>query len=82
MVTATSDSVILHDGDVIQIALAQKFVFLSSDATIPLEGPELATLLQELAASREGPASTEIRRLRLDKRSRRMWVRPKQRATG
>ena len=73
---ATSDAVVLHDGDVIQIALAQKFVFLSSDATIPLEGPELATLLQELAAAREGPASTEIHRLRLDKRSRRMWVRP------
>ncbi len=30
----------LQDGDVIQIALAQKFVYLSSDATVPLEGSE------------------------------------------
>jgi FHA domain len=73
---ATTEAIALHDGDVIQIALAQKFVFLSSDATIPLEGPELASLLQELAASRESPLITEFRRLRLDKRSRRMWVRP------
>ncbi|OGO38912.1 MAG: hypothetical protein A2W35_15525 [Chloroflexi bacterium RBG_16_57_11] len=71
-----SEAVILHDGDLIQIALAQKFVFLSSDATIPLEGPELANLLQELAATREGPSVAEIKRLRLDKRSRRMWVHP------
>jgi hypothetical protein len=73
---ATTEAIILHDGDMIQIALAQKFIYLSSDATIPLEGPELANLLQELAATREGPTAIEILRLRLDKRSRRMWVRP------
>ena len=28
-------SVLLADGDIIQIALAQQFVFLSSDATLP-----------------------------------------------
>lgn len=55
-------SVSLTDGDVIQIALAQKFTFLSSDATIPLEfdaPPE---------------AQLEKRHLRVDKRSRRVWV--------
>lgn len=30
-------AVILRDGDLIQIALAQQFLFLSSDATLPLE---------------------------------------------
>src|SRR5690554_4048305 len=38
-------SVLLHDGDLIQIALAQKFTFLSSDATVPLDfdiPPEVA----------------------------------------
>lgn len=59
-------SVNLTDGDVIQIALAQKFTFLSSDATIPLEfdaPPE---------------AELEKRRLRMDKRSRRVWVNEKE----
>src|SRR5512136_1608538 len=31
------DTALLADGDVIQIALAQQFVFLSSDSTVPLE---------------------------------------------
>lgn len=73
---AMTEAVQLQDGDVIQIALAQKFVYLSSDATVPLEGPELANLLEDLAAARDGQVVVEIRRLRLDKRSRRMWVRP------
>ena len=57
------DPAILQDGDAIQIALAQQFVYLSSDATLPLEGvePELA-----LAQS--------VGRLRLEKRSRRVWI--------
>jgi DNA-binding winged helix-turn-helix (wHTH) protein len=59
-------SVSLADGDVIQIALAQKFTFLSSDATIPLDfdaPPE---------------AALERRRLVMDKRSRRVWVNEKE----
>lgn len=55
-------SVTLNDGDLIQIALAQKFTFLSSDATVPLDfeiPPEVA----------EGK-----RRLHMDKRSRRVWA--------
>jgi len=31
--------VVLQDGDVVQVALAQEFVFLSSDATMPLTEP-------------------------------------------
>ena len=49
--------VVLQDGDTIQIALAQQFLFLTSDATIPLSEDEV----------RPG-------RLRLDVRSRRVWV--------
>lgn len=54
---------ILKDGDVIQVALAQQFVYLSSDATLPLES------MEELEAliSPQG-------RLRMDKRSRRVWI--------
>lgn len=54
----------LQDGDIIQVALAQQFVFLSSDATLPLEVH--SDQLYEL--------SKLPRRLRLDKRSRRVWV--------
>lgn len=55
-------SVILHDGDTVQIALAQKFTYLSSDATLPLDF--------------EPPASVESakQRLHLDQRSRRVVV--------
>jgi len=53
---------LLQDGDTIQIALAQQFVYLSSDATLPLESED--TDLQPLV----------IGRLRLEKRSRRVWI--------
>jgi len=59
-------SVTLADGDLIQIALAQKFTYLSSDATIPLE----------FDAPIE--ASLEKRRLKMDKRSRRVWANGKE----
>jgi len=35
-----ADQVILQDGDTVQIALAQQFLFLTSDATVPLTGEE------------------------------------------
>jgi DNA-binding winged helix-turn-helix (wHTH) protein len=57
---------LLQDGDIIQVALAQQFLYLGSDATatIPLEGGEMNVIsLQPLAG-----------RLRLDKRSRRVWI--------
>jgi hypothetical protein len=59
-------SVTLVDGDIIQIALAQKFTFLSSDATIPLEfDAPLEAMLDK-------------RQIRVEKRSRRAWVNEKE----
>jgi hypothetical protein len=53
---------LLQDGDIIQIALAQQFIYMSSDATLPLESEGL-----DLLAPQAG-------RLRLEKRSRRVWI--------
>ncbi len=76
---ALKETILLQDGDIIQIALAQKFVYLSSDATVPLDegaGPDI--LLPEPATHIE----PEGRRLRLEKRSRRVWVRPSQKGSA
>jgi hypothetical protein len=56
-------SVILKDGDVVQIAFAQQFTFLSSDATLPLDFPVEIEDLHETSG-----------RLKLEKRSRQVWV--------
>jgi hypothetical protein len=56
---------LLSDGDIIQVALVQKFIFLSSDATVPLE-------LQETEIRM--PAALPAGRLRLDKKSHRVWI--------
>jgi hypothetical protein len=58
------EPIILQDGDVIQIAFAQQFIYLSSDSTLPLELPP------------EKPTENipVLRLLRLDKRSRRVWI--------
>ena len=58
-----SNPVLLTDGDVIHIALAQKFVYLNADATLPLdpEDPHYEVLDQ-------------FRRLRLEKLSHRVWI--------
>jgi hypothetical protein len=61
------DPLLLQDGDVIQIALAQQFVYLSSDATMPLDG--------EIDFSAFRPAPGGHAGLHLEKRSRRVWVR-------
>lgn len=53
------ESAILEDGDELQISLAQHFIYLSSDATMPLEGL---------------PLEMQKRRLRLDTGARRVWV--------
>jgi DNA-binding response OmpR family regulator len=55
-------SVVLQDGDVIQIALAQQFIFISSDATMPLDSEQMGSLI------------AQPRRLRLENRSRRVWI--------
>ena len=52
----------LNDGDTVQIALLQYFSFLSSDATVPLEGGLLI------------PEEGQQPALQLDSRSRRVWV--------
>jgi hypothetical protein len=55
--TLVVGQVTLQDGDMLQIALAQQFLYLTSDATVPLMDSENAS-----------------GRLRLDLRSRRVWV--------
>lgn len=60
-----SEAVYLQDGDVLQIALVQNFVFLSSDATMPMEITRNAI--------RTSPG-----RLYLDNRSHRVWIRQKE----
>ena len=52
--------IILQDGDTVQIALAQQFLYLTSDATVPLSEEEV-----------------HPGRLRLDMRSRQVWVEEK-----
>lgn len=56
------DPVMLSDGDLMQVSLIQHFVFLSSDATVPLD----MDALPEKGHSRL--------QLYLDTRSRRVWV--------
>jgi DNA-binding winged helix-turn-helix (wHTH) protein len=58
------EPIMLQDGDVIQIAFAQQFIYLSSDSTLPLEAPP------------EKPTEivTTHHLLRVDKRSRRVWI--------
>ena len=64
--TRLEDPVILFDGDLVQISITQHFVFLSSDATVPLE----MDILPEKGEPR--------RRLYLDTHSRRIWVNGKE----
>ncbi|MFM8320021.1 MAG: FHA domain-containing protein [Chloroflexota bacterium] len=71
-------AVMLQDGDTIQIAVTQKFVFLSSDATLPLDEMEAqqAVALPLPGGSAEAHPEPGVRRLRLEKRSRRVWIIP------
>lgn len=67
-----TEPVKLQDGDVIQIALAQRFVFLSSDATLPLDFRQpLVDATKEYPI--EEPESLS-RRLKLERQSRRVWI--------
>jgi DNA-binding winged helix-turn-helix (wHTH) protein len=56
------EPVLLEDGDVLQIALAQQFLYLSSDATLPLDAGGLPQ------------PNTKTGLLYLEKRSRRVWI--------
>lgn len=51
----------LHDGDLIQIAMLYSFVFLVSEATVPMDASLLANLLNQ-------------RKLKMDVPSRKVWV--------
>jgi pSer/pThr/pTyr-binding forkhead associated (FHA) protein len=55
---------ILADGDIIHIALAQKFVYMSADATLPLNEENTSTL-----------TLGGRKRLFIEKKSRRVWIR-------
>jgi hypothetical protein len=56
-----ADPVYLQDGDILAIALVQNFVYLSSDATMPMDAN--IPIVPE-----------RIGKLRLDSRSRRVWI--------
>ncbi len=53
----------LEEGDVIQIALAQEFIFFGHDATVPLSPEDF-----------ESSVISYFRRIRLEKSSRRVWI--------
>ncbi|GAB4527667.1 MAG: hypothetical protein Fur0018_13380 [Anaerolineales bacterium] len=61
---------VLQDGDVLQIALAQQFLFLESDITMALE----AELPQDRLQTTRSPVLEHDRRVHLDSRTRRVWV--------
>ncbi|MDR3574068.1 MAG: FHA domain-containing protein [Anaerolineaceae bacterium] len=61
------DPSFLQDGDSIQVALLQNFVFLSSDATMPMDSNKLPLGEPE-----------RIGRLYLEARSRRVWINQKE----
>jgi predicted component of type VI protein secretion system len=67
---AIADPVFLQDGDVIQIALAQKFVYLSSDATLPLEGDDID--FTNFQPTQVKPQNED--QLRIEKKSHRVWI--------
>lgn len=79
---------LLQDGDLIQVALAQKFVFLSSDATLPLDSPFVNIEQAALTDSAVSDFSTHVegekripvhKRMFLDNKSHRVWIRVKER---
>ena len=67
-----TEKTLLHDNDTIQIAIAQKFVFLSSDATVPLEDGGLS--LEGFRPTKTALSKELLHHMSLDKRSRRVWV--------
>jgi len=58
-------SVILADGDTIQVALVQYFYFLSSDATLPLDKQVSTEYFDKI---------TQKENIVLDAKSRRVWI--------
>lgn len=68
--------VLLKDGDVIQIALAEQLIFISSDATLPLELPAADVDPHLISSTSTGEAQPVRTRLRLDDLSRTVWITP------
>jgi DNA-binding winged helix-turn-helix (wHTH) protein len=64
---------LLEDGDEIQIAIAQKFIFLSSDATLPLDQQSRMLLNPEFYETLD-QHKISLRQLRLDSRSHQVWI--------
>jgi DNA-binding winged helix-turn-helix (wHTH) protein len=58
-----TDIIALEEGDVIQIALAQEFIFFGQDATVPLSPEDF-----------ESSVISYFRRIRLEETSRRVWI--------
>jgi DNA-binding winged helix-turn-helix (wHTH) protein len=58
------EPIMLQDGDIIQIAFAQQFIFMSSDSTLPLA----------VSPEKPGELMQAPHQLRLEKRSRRVWI--------
>ncbi len=69
-----TDPVLLTDGDNFQIALAQKFVFLSSDSTIPLENQSRIFERISNSGHKFQLKSAEDGMLRLEKQSRQVFI--------
>jgi len=66
------DPVVLTDGDVVMIAFAQQLVFLSSDATLPLDSQQINIVASD---QNDRVSSSEIaRKLQLDRKARRVWI--------
>lgn len=62
----------LEDGDMIQVALTQQFIYLASDATMPLDA---GMLPEKMGKPVTGSLPRErLGRLYLDSRSRRVWI--------
>ena len=60
-----TDKILLQDGDLIQIAFVQEFIFVSADGTLPLG---------EITAILPADSPPKKLRLQLQKNSRRVWV--------
>lgn len=67
-----SEPVMLQDGDLIQVALVQQFVYLNSDATIPMAGTFPTP--GNVPAPAGGSGHDQGVCLYLDPRSRRVWL--------
>jgi len=67
------DAILLQDGDVIQIAVAQKFLYLSSDSTVPLDKEGIDPMEIHIPDD-QFQVGKNPGRLKLDKRSRRVWI--------